>query len=130
MHQALLIVLKTSVVANSPQEQKLEPVGNCSRSYSTNRGDSCSFNKIHIHTYINGLIQNYDLAFHTTYSVCVNFIHEWQDLQFNIDSERQIYWEAFSWQVFFTLKVFATNLLRGNRRRSIFFFIFRWLYIQ
>ena len=34
-----------------------------------------------------------------TYVECVNFIREWQDLQFNVDSERQIF-ENFSWQLY------------------------------
>ena len=32
--------------------------------------------------------QDYDLVSHTTYVVCVHFIHEWRDLQFKVDSER------------------------------------------
>ena len=35
--------------------------------------------------------QNYCLASHTTHVVCVDFIREWRNLQFNVDSERQIY---------------------------------------
>ena len=31
--------------------------------------------------------QDYDLASHTTHVVCDNFIHEWQDPQFKVDSE-------------------------------------------
>ena len=31
--------------------------------------------------------QDYDLASHNTHVVCVNFILEWRDLQFNVDSE-------------------------------------------
>ena len=31
--------------------------------------------------------QDYGLASHTTYVVCVNFIREWRDLQSNFDSE-------------------------------------------
>ena len=54
---------------------------------------------------------------YTTYVVCVNFVHEWRDQQFNVNSERQIVWETFSWQVNFTLRVFARYLL-------IFFFIY------
>ena len=60
-----------------------------------------------------------DLVSHTTYVVCVNFIHKWRDLQFKVDSERQIYWELFM-AILFTLRVFARNLLRGNRRRNTF----------
>ena len=86
------------------------------------------------------------------------FIHEWRDLQFSIDSERQIfeklfhsrlsylqsfcqksaerksqkkYFFTFRFDVFFmtglvTLRVFGRNLLRGNRRRNIFFHISFW----
>ena len=32
--------------------------------------------------------QNCDLAFRTTYVVSVNFMHNWRDLQFKVDSER------------------------------------------
>ena len=32
--------------------------------------------------------QDFDLASRTTYVVCVNLIHEWRDLQFNVDSKR------------------------------------------
>ena len=35
--------------------------------------------------------QDYGRASHTTHVVCVNFIREWRDLQFNVDSERQIF---------------------------------------
>ena len=43
------------------------------------------------------LSQDYDLATHTTYVVCINFIHEWQDLQFKVDFERQIFVQLFIW---------------------------------
>ena len=79
-----------------------------------------------MYTYITYIIGHYynpsvriiDLVFHTTYVVCVNFIHKWRDLQFKVDSERQIYLRNFSWQFLLTLRVFARNLLRGNRRRN------------
>ena len=35
--------------------------------------------------------QDYGLVSHTTHVVCVNFIREWWDLQFNVNSERQIF---------------------------------------
>ena len=48
------------------------------------------------HTYIHNwplqsFSQDYGLASYTTQVVCVNFIRERRDLQFNVDSERQIY---------------------------------------
>ena len=39
--------------------------------------------------------QNYGLAFHITHVVCVNFVRKWWDLQFNVDSERQIFETLF-----------------------------------
>ena len=49
-----------------------------------------------IHTYIHNrplqpFSRDYGLASHSTHFVCVNFIHECRDLQFNVDSERQIF---------------------------------------
>ena len=46
----------------------------------------------YIHTYIHNwpfppFSQDYGLVSHTAHVVCVNFIHEWWDLQFNVDSE-------------------------------------------
>ena len=45
----------------------------------------------YIHTYIhnwhyNPSVRIIDLVSHTTYIVCVNFIHKWRDLQFKVDS--------------------------------------------
>ena len=56
----------------------------------------------------------------TIYVACVNFIHKWRDLQFKVNFERQIFLRNFSWQFLFTLRVFARNLLRGNRQRNTF----------
>ena len=55
--------------------------------------------------------QDCGLASHATYVVCFNFIHEWQDLQFNVDSERQIFNKLFM-AILFTIKVFARNVLK------------------
>ena len=41
------------------------------------------------------LVRIIDLVSHTTYIVRVNFVHKWRDLQFKVDSERQIFWETF-----------------------------------
>ena len=47
---------------------------------------------IYIHTYIHNwplqpFSQDFGLVPHATHFVCVNFIREWQHLQFNVDSE-------------------------------------------
>ena len=41
-----------------------------------------------------------DLVSHTTYVVCVNFIHKWRNLQLKVDSEQQIFWETFHVQFY------------------------------
>ena len=44
--------------------------------------------------------QDYGLASYITHVVCVTFMREWNDLQFNFDSTRQIFAKLFSWQVY------------------------------
>ena len=89
-----------------------------------------TFESLHyIHTYIighyNPSVRIIDLVSHTTYVVCVNFIHKWCDLQFKVESERQIFFEKlFHGSFLFTLRVFARNLLRGNCRRNAFHICF------
>ena len=39
--------------------------------------------------------QDYELASHTTYVVCINFIHKWRDLQFKSRLRKTDFWEAF-----------------------------------
>ena len=57
--------------------------------------------KIHTsyHTYINGhynpSARIIDLVSHTPYFVCVNFTHKWWNLQFKVDSKRQISQKLF-----------------------------------
>ena len=44
--------------------------------------------------------QDYKLASDSAYIACVNFIHEWRDLQLKVDSKRQIFEKllAFCWK--------------------------------
>ena len=86
---------------------------------------SCIHNIHNIIGHYNPSVRIIDLVSHTTYVVCVNFIHKWRNLQFKVDSERQIFFEKLFMAVLITHRVFARNLLRGNRRRNtfrIFFF--------
>ena len=59
-----------------------------------------NLSKMIIYTYVighyNPSFKIIDLVSHTTYIVCVNFIHKWRNLQFKVDSERQIFWETFN----------------------------------
>ena len=78
-----------------------------------------------LHTYIIGhynpsvrIIDLVSHVSHVTYVVCVNFIHKWRDLQFKVPNDR--FFEKLFMAILFTLRVFARNLLRGNRRRNTF----------
>ena len=79
---------------------------------------------IWIHTYTIGhhkfSIRIIDLVSHTTYVVCVNFIHKWLDLQFLKSTPNDRFLEKLFMAILFALRVFAGNLLRGNRQRNIF----------
>ena len=84
---------------------------------------------IHIHTYIIG---HYNTPVSITTQLLTRlmlcaliFIREWRDLQFKVDSERQIFGKLFI-AILFILIVFVRNLLKGNRLRNIFVFIFRF----
>ena len=61
-----------------------------------------------------------DLFSHTTYIVCVNFIHKWRDLQFKINSDWQIFWETFSSQ-FYLLSVFLPEICWEDIAEQILF---------
>ena len=49
----------------------------------------------YIHT-LKPFSQDYGLAFYTTHVVCVNFIRELRNLQFNVNPERQIFEKLFN----------------------------------
>ena len=69
-------------------------------------GDSVTSHGLHIHNWpLQPLSQVYDLTFHTTYVVCVNFINGWQELQFKDNSEKQIFEKLFM-AILFTHRVF------------------------
>ena len=102
-------------------------LNNTSKSISLDELASCLDEYWTYYTYIighyNPSVRVIDLVSHTTYVVCVNFIHKWRDLPFKVDSERQIFLRNFSWHLI-THRVFARNLLRGSRRRNTFRILF------
>ena len=65
--------------------------------------------------------QDYDLASHTTYVVCGNFIHEWRMLEFKVDSEWQIF-AKFLMVIYLLLEL----LPKTCRRRNIFSYFSFW----
>ena len=59
-------------------------------------------------------------VFRTTYVVCINFIHKWQDKQFKVDSERQIFVRNFSLQ-FYLLSEFLPEICLEEIAEEILF---------
>ena len=55
--------------------------------------------------------------------VCANFIYEWRDLQFKIDSVQQIFENLFK-AVLFTFRVLARNLLKEVAKEIFSYFRF------
>ena len=78
-----------------------------------------------IHTYLHNwslqpFSQVYDQASHITYVVCVNFIYEWRNLQFKVDTEQQIIEKLFNRNFLYSQR----NLLRESWARNILIFFF------
>ena len=55
----------------------------------------------------------------TTYVVCLNFICKWRDLQFKVDTERQICWESFQGD-FINSQILCQK--SAERKSPIFYF--------
>ena len=94
-----------------------------------------------LYTYIighyNPSVRFIDLVSHTTYVVCVNFIHKWQNLQFKVDSERKIFWETFHGSLLIYSQRFCPESAERTSPKKYFsYFVFMsglglepWLYI-
>ena len=65
--------------------------------------------------------QDYGLASHTTYVVCVHFIRKWRSYSLTSTANAR-FLRNFFMAGLFTVRVFTRNLPRGNRRRNILFF--------
>ena len=73
------------------------------------------------HTYsLQQFSQDYNLASHKTYVVCVNFMHKWRDLQFKVNSDRQIFLRNCSWQ-FYLLFELLPEICEEKIPAEIFF---------
>ena len=56
--------------------------------------ETISFTLLYIYTgHYNHSVRIINLVSHTTYVVCVNFIHQWRDLQFKVESEQLVFFE-------------------------------------
>ena len=88
-----------------------------------------SFKEVLCSTYVighyNPSVRIINLVSHTTYVVgCVNFIHKWQDLQFKVDSERQIFWETFNGNFIYSLSFCQKSAERESPKKYFFVFCF------
>ena len=82
-----------------------------------------------LHTYIHNwplqpFSQDYGLASHTTHVVCVNFKHEWRDLQFNVDSERKIFEKLFHGRFIYSQSFCQKSAERKSLKKYFSYFNF------
>ena len=80
---------------------------------------SFSFEGIHnIIGHYNPSVIILDLVSHTTYVVCINFIHNRRDrdLQFKVDSERQTFLKNFSWKFYF---IYSQRFCQKSAERKL-----------
>ena len=113
------------------------------RKFKITVGVNHLWRSVYIHNWsLETFSQDYDLVSHTTYVVCNNFIRERQDLQFNVDSGRQIFHGKFIYSQSFchksaenkSPKIYLYNTLSTRPRRLPQFFsltsiFFLYLYI-
>ena len=89
---------------------------------------ACLLLFLHIHTYIighcNPSVRIIDLLSHTTYVVCVNFIHKRRDLQFfKVVSERQIFWETFHGHFIYSPSFCQKSAERKSPKKYFSYFV-------
>ena len=76
---------------------------NTNRGFMSNKPTKNYGNFIH-KWLLQSLSQDSNLASYTTYAVCINFIHEWRNLQFKVGTEQQIFEKVFQGQFFICQK--------------------------
>ena len=77
---------------------------------------------LHIHNWsLHPFSQDYELSSHTTYVVCVNLIHSQRDLQFKVESERQIFWETFHAKFIYSPNFCQKSAERKSRKKYFYF---------
>ena len=67
--------------------------------------------------------QDYGLASRNTHIVCVNFIREWRDLQFNADHKRHIFEKLFHGRFIYSQN-FCQKSPERKSPKKYFFFMF------
>ena len=68
--------------------------------------------------------QDYGLASLTIQVVCIDFIREWRDLRFNVDSERQIFEKLFHGRFIYSQSFCQKSAERKSPKKYISYFIF------
>ena len=58
---------------------------------------------------------------HTTHVVCVKFRHEWRDLLFNVDTERQFFKILFHGRFIYSHSFCQKSAERKSPKKNIFF---------
>ena len=86
------ILINVSIFARTHRKQRIFNFNNSLNTYS----NPCIYvASINIYTYIIGhykpSVRIINLVSHTTYVVCVTFIHKWREQHFKVDSERKIF---------------------------------------
>ena len=80
---------------------------------------------IYIHNWpLQPFTQDYGLASYTTHVACVNFIREWRDLQFNVDSERQIFEKLFLGRFIYSQSFCQKSDEKKSSKKYFSYFIF------
>ena len=95
-------------------------------------------NKTYIHNWsLHPSARIIDPGSHTSYVVCGNFIHKWWDLQFKIDSDRQIFWETCHGNFILTLSFCQKSAERKSMKKYILYFVLMsglghepWLFVR
>ena len=86
---------------------------------------SVTIHEISIHNWpLQPLSQDYGLASHTTHVVCVNFIREKRNQQFNVDSERQILEKLFHGGFIYSQWFCQKSAERKSPKKYFSYFIF------
>ena len=84
-----------------------------------NLSDICVW-RIYLHNLpLQPFSQDYDQASHTTYVVCINFMHECCNLQFKVDSEGDIFEKLFI-VILFTLQSFCQKSAERKSPKEYF----------
>ena len=84
---------------------------------------------IHIHNWpLQPFSQDYSLASHTMHVVCVYFIREWRDQQFNVDFALQIFEKLFHGG-FIYFQSFCQKSAERKSPKKFFLFIFHFLWL-